>query len=616
MACGDKTDLRVASSQYLSAEKLGIKVVSVNEDTLRDAGACGRNLWKELGAGVHELVIMLPDQLMTPEFATTLKATEFLSALTFVDVDEAHLWDTWGRSFREKPYKALSNLRHRIPSRVTWTGLTATLIPGASENRVMEGLGFVHQRKHGRRSGAMQQADRVDGSRTGVLVHRMPVDRPNLKITTRFLTHSLTGTDFPDLYWMISLLVRKSPLFQTIIISCGTIDLATRLCQSLISYLPLDFPDRDYIIKPFHSLLSAEGRAKIISDFGPNGRTKIILGTDCMAHGLDVDTEVVVLLPKVDESLEEMVQWMGRAGRRAPGHAIVYAHDWMRKETEEDRLPKSLGGRGMSKRMLEEREAKRAKVPAHIVCFFNPPTGMCTRAALSQAFGEGFARPANSPCCEYHNPDCIHENENERFAKMLKKLEEKRNPSLRSNGTFLPLTGTPFRDEAQRILTNWRLQQWKAWPDRNPFLPPCTFMLDHLLEALCDKLHLITSYDRFASVLQEWNLLPQYGRALYEVALALITDIDKRHRLLEESAAANGSTTNHPDVNTAADKTGDGARLPLGSRQPLGEFAHNAGLGKRSPPSPQKRRVSKRVRLANKEDIPPSTSGSIDIHRS
>lgn len=363
-----------------SAECKNLTVVSINEDTIRDAKAAGRDLYKEFAAGRYHLGIFLPEQLQTPSFADLIKNQVFLALLRYLDVDEIHLMDSWGQTFLEKPYQAISNLRYRLTTTVVFTGLTATLIPGGSEKRVLDGLSFVRVKPTKSRT------------KDGYILYQLPIDRPRLKYTARFLKHSISGMTFPDFYWIISLLLRQSEFSQRIVISCGTIDLATRLMEWIESFLPSHLPHRDLVVMPYHSLLGDAARTKTISNFENEYATSIINGTNCMGNGLDIKTDLVVLI-KMEDTLEGMVQRMGRAGRRGYGETIAYAPPWVELEKATDSVPKQKGGKGMSRKTLDDRRAKRARLADSFIPFFNPTTTMCSRAALSNAFKEPYTRP-------------------------------------------------------------------------------------------------------------------------------------------------------------------------------------------------------------------------------
>jgi superfamily II DNA helicase RecQ len=100
-----------------------------------------------------------------------IKDRLFLSYLAFLNIDEARLLDSWGSTFRSKAYTAVSNLRHRLPPSVVWIGLTATLVPGPSEKRILESLGFTY----------------ANQNPNDFTLFRLPIDRPNIVYRRHFL---------------------------------------------------------------------------------------------------------------------------------------------------------------------------------------------------------------------------------------------------------------------------------------------------------------------------------------------------------------------------------------------------------------------------------------------
>jgi len=117
-------------------EKFGLKGLVINSDTIREARKRGENLWKTAETG-PSLLFMAPEQLISPGFNDLAKdGGEFAARLCAIVVDEAHLLNTWGRSWR-KAFRQIGFVHARF-SRVVLIALTATMRVGQPTESVCE----------------------------------------------------------------------------------------------------------------------------------------------------------------------------------------------------------------------------------------------------------------------------------------------------------------------------------------------------------------------------------------------------------------------------------------------------------------------------------------------
>ena len=186
---------------------------------------------------------MVPEQYNSKRFKAVLDDKNFRQLLVRHTIDEAHLVDTWGGSFR-CVYLNIGPLHLKLDSSVVLVGMTATLKPGRSQKLVLDQLGFTGR----------------SNTRMAPLIFRMPIDRPSLKMSSRLLQHGLGGHTFPDLYFVLPIFTGMSPYpeIERRIIACGTIGLANRVIEFLDRQLPSDYPDRLRKIMPYHLLMSVE----------------------------------------------------------------------------------------------------------------------------------------------------------------------------------------------------------------------------------------------------------------------------------------------------------------------------------------------------------------------
>ena len=137
---------------------------------------------------------MVPEQYNLKCFEAVLDDENFRQSLVQHTVDEAHLVDTWGGSFR-KAYLNIGPLHLKLDSSVVLIRITVTLKPGRSQKFVLDQLGFTSQ----------------TNTCTAPIIFHMPVDRPSLKTSSRLLQHGLGGHMFPDLYFLLPIFTGTSP---------------------------------------------------------------------------------------------------------------------------------------------------------------------------------------------------------------------------------------------------------------------------------------------------------------------------------------------------------------------------------------------------------------------
>lgn len=85
--------------------------------------------------------------LSTARFRALLEDGEFLRNLGLCAIDEAHLVNTWGKDFRPL-YLSISTLRARLPTRIVFLAMTATLEAKSGRHEVQRILGFTPDQFH------------------------------------------------------------------------------------------------------------------------------------------------------------------------------------------------------------------------------------------------------------------------------------------------------------------------------------------------------------------------------------------------------------------------------------------------------------------------------------
>ncbi|KAF8868796.1 P-loop containing nucleoside triphosphate hydrolase protein, partial [Mucidula mucida] len=129
----------------ITAEKYSIVTWVINEDSLRDASANGRDLFKELfkATGI-QLAIMSPQMAGCDSFK--VHEDKFKHAVNWALIDEPHLAGS-GSGVFEAPYQRLASLQWRLKTDVVWAAVTATATP-ADVRYISRLLGFADTHVH------------------------------------------------------------------------------------------------------------------------------------------------------------------------------------------------------------------------------------------------------------------------------------------------------------------------------------------------------------------------------------------------------------------------------------------------------------------------------------
>ncbi|TFY59485.1 hypothetical protein EVJ58_g5747 [Rhodofomes roseus] len=181
----------------------GLSTLVINANTTKAAAAVRRdgNLWK-VGLSKKAVILLSPEQLATPGFFSLINDPSFAARIMALNVDEAHLLDSWGAQFRPL-FREIGNVRARLPGNPILIALTATICPGPQTKTVMEFFG-------------MRQCH--------------VIRRSNARYDVRWIFRTTdagpTSREFPELDWVLE-------GDRRVIIFCETISFAHRI----LSYL-------------------------------------------------------------------------------------------------------------------------------------------------------------------------------------------------------------------------------------------------------------------------------------------------------------------------------------------------------------------------------------------
>lgn len=254
-------------------------------------------IWDE--ASEVEVLLLSPEQLVSPSFEALLKDKEYQSRVVALGVDEIHLLNTWGQTFRRE-FEQIGLMRARFtPSRPVLVGLTATLQSGPWFRSVCHFLG-LHPG------------------------HFYLIRRSNMRYDIRFAFRTvLSGArsyTFPELDWVLH-------GERQVIIFCPAISLSNRVVTYLYARSE-GLEDLAQRVRMYNSLNWASYNSDTLSFMHNDGRSRVTVATDALAVGIDVagTDDVVIYDTVLPSDTDNILQKAGRIrdGRGRDSRVVIY----------------------------------------------------------------------------------------------------------------------------------------------------------------------------------------------------------------------------------------------------------------------------------------------------
>lgn len=337
----------------------------------------GKHIWKSVESNTTVLLIS-PEMLATPGFQQLLQTNKFKSRIYALVIDEIHLLNSWGASFRPL-FQQIGFLRARFPSKTVLLGLTATLRRGKYKDSVFKFLGLDASKVH--------------------FIQRSNA-RPGVTLRIRTLRANTNTEHFPQLDWVL----REK---GHVLIFCPSIRTGFRLAVYLWHLDPRSAVVNQ-TIRLFNSLNSTSYNLKTLQILRENENAKITIATDKLSVGVDIPNfETVVVVDPVD--LDDLWQKGGRVGRDKkkvkspkvivyiPNHKMTTLEDIADVQPEPEGLT-DVANNGQQKK-LRRRQTKQAEVDeglARVVTAKCPP----------KAIDDEYDNPTSDPPCSDNCTTC------------------------------------------------------------------------------------------------------------------------------------------------------------------------------------------------------------------
>ena len=262
------------------------------------------------------LVITSPEIAVSKLFHHDVLNTDvFRSRVSLLALDEVHLMEDWGKSFRTD-YAKLGVLRTRLPSRVPALGVSATL-PFLTLKSVIRRGRFRNYK-----------------------VHRHSIDRPEIYIQVEPLQY--TKKSMLDLRFVLPEVVRGPLDIPKTIVYMNTIGEIRRGIVIIRRWMvELGYSSEALSwVRAMHSLQAENTRIEIAALFGRISNEcllcRIVLATDAYGLGVDnPDVEIVVqwLIPPDMSALNQRAGRAMRSGKKGAFFILLHEPRAMGPET-------------------------------------------------------------------------------------------------------------------------------------------------------------------------------------------------------------------------------------------------------------------------------------------
>ncbi|WOO84796.1 ATP-dependent DNA helicase Q5 [Vanrija pseudolonga] len=365
--------LALMRDQVSSLQQKGIDAVQLNEKTsMEDVKEVKRQL--SMGHPRLRLLYVTPETLFSAKYQAEFDLAYHQRQIVRLVVDEAHVIDEWGSSFRPT-YRRLGEFRLRYPT-VPITALTAS-----ATSAVRKDLLTILNMPQTQEQGLAQWVE--------------PFNRKNLFYEIRYYGGGGNGNKFnliaADLSKLILGFVPEAksindrhrvtmPCISGLVYCRYTAD-----CEDIAAHLN----ERGIKAKPFYASLPLSKREETLDDWKA-GKVECIVATIAFGMGVDQAHVRYVVHYDMPKSFEGYYQETGRAGR--DGHMSRCVLYYSREDASRLRglidSEASRSKRDGHDQMTVDRNKLRMVNSFKALQMYAEATGLCRHIAICRYFGE------------------------------------------------------------------------------------------------------------------------------------------------------------------------------------------------------------------------------------
>src|SRR5258708_10428325 len=251
------------------------------------------------------------------------------------------------------------------------------------------------------------------------------------------------------------------------------------------------------LVLPFHAEMDSIDQRETLGALASRSAPWIV-ATILANVGIDIAVTNVICIDMPD-SVEDMVQWAGRASRDGSGGLlVVYASEEMEYIPEAERDLSTYGTK-LTKVKIEQHEQFQASCQPVMVHFFNPRINKCHCTVLCQYFGDQFMLP--EACCKKCDPELLrsHIEAVEEYLHTHRKLIRKRQAHCLPGSNLKKLPSDLTKVALQKLLV-WRHQMWdqRSLSLNQPInITPEIILVETDLASLASHIHVASTQEHF-----------------------------------------------------------------------------------------------------------------------
>lgn len=392
-------------------------------------------MWDRAHENGPRVLLLSPEQLIFKRLEKLTNDPVFCGRVCALAVDEVHLLDSWGNSFR-KAYQQVQFVRARFESSMVTIAMTATLLPGDQTQRVCKFVGL--QDYH-----TVQRSNR----------------RSEIQLLFCVLSHGIDGWEFPDLRWVIDDMQRKK-----IIIFCTGIREGFRIYSYLWWQLSSPPSVRGEQLQMYNSLNWSDYNLNTQELMRRQDGCRIIIAIDILMAGINFPNIVIIGHPPHPNDYVQKIRRAGRDRALLPnprGITYITAHAMKaaREQFEETKPSKRKS------RTEKKRKNPHKKVASVKSSMTNPMAELVVSDCKTDSLDKLYQNPPLGEHLQCNCSGCIPEPETvkrPRRSKAHSLIKEMRAAAM---NRFTALRRDIFAKEAQSALTNPSFVLPQALPD-------------------------------------------------------------------------------------------------------------------------------------------------------